>query len=69
MKNNVTQFPQPPGPAEIPVDKPIVIFSLGDQRFALQWTVTQVNRKPAEVIPIQERRPRKRDANGKRRPE
>jgi hypothetical protein len=60
MKNKVTQFPQPSrGKPEVPIDKPQIIFSLGDQRFAVQYTVMQVHRKQAEVIPIQKRRNRK----------
>jgi hypothetical protein len=60
MKNKVTQFPQRPGPDEIAIDEPLIIFSLGDRRFTIQWTVAEVKSKPAEVIPIQKRRLRKR---------
>jgi hypothetical protein len=56
MKNKVTQFPQWTSPDEIPIDEPLIIFSLGERRFAIQWTVAEVKSKPAEVIPIQNRR-------------
>jgi len=59
MKNKVTKFPQPsPGPTDVNVDEPL-IFSLGDQRFAVQYTVVEVKCKPAEVIPFSEIRQRK----------
>jgi len=57
MKNKVLQFPQLPSPAEVPKDEP-VIFTFGEQRFAVQWIVSEVNRKPAEVIPMRKRRQR-----------
>jgi hypothetical protein len=55
MKNKVTPFPHRPGPNEISIDEPLIIFSLGERRFAIQWTVAEVKSKPAEVIPIQNR--------------
>jgi len=46
MKNKVMQFPQPPpGQAEALRDEPLVIFSLDEQRFSIQWTITEVKRK------------------------
>jgi hypothetical protein len=60
MKNKVLQVPQPPGQAEVPSDEPSIIFSLGDRCFAIQWVWTEVNRRPAVVIPIQKRRQRRR---------
>ena len=51
--NNVMQFPQQPGQAAVPTDKPLVIFALGGKRVAIQWTVTELRAQPAEVIPIQ----------------
>jgi hypothetical protein len=53
MKNKVTQFPQPSGRAEVPIDEKVIIYTFGDRRFAVQWIVTEVNPQPAEVIPIQ----------------
>jgi len=52
----------------VPIDEPLIILSLGDQRVAIQWTVTHLRAEPAEVIPIQQRRQRK-DGNAKRRSE
>jgi hypothetical protein len=61
MKNKVTRFPQPRHAAtEVPSDDPMILFSLGDQRFAIQWTVTEVSAKPAEVISMQKQRRRKK---------
>ena len=65
MKNKVMQFPQRPGHTEVRADEPLVIFSLGDKRVAIQWTVTEIPDEPAEVIPIQKRSLRK-DGNAKR---
>ena len=70
MKNKVIQFPQPgPGQAGTLGDR-LVILSFGEQRFAVQFhcSVTEVNRTPAEVLPIQTRRQRK-GAKAKRKPE
>jgi hypothetical protein len=55
VNNNVIPFPKRACADEIPSDEPLVIFSLGEQRFAIQCTVA-VKGKPAEVIPIQKRR-------------
>jgi len=60
MKNKVVQFPQPPRHAELPIDEPMVIFSLGDQRFLVQHNVTELRRQPAEVILLKKRSRRKR---------
>jgi hypothetical protein len=61
MKNKVTEFPQPRHAAtEVPTDDPMIIFTLGDQRFAIQWIVTEVSGKPAEVISMQKQRRRKK---------
>ena len=68
MKNKVMRFPQPPGQAAVPTDNPLIIFSLGDKRVAVQWTVTELRVEPAEVIPIQKRRQRI-DGNAKPRSE
>jgi hypothetical protein len=57
MKTKVTPFPQRPGPDAVPIDEPLIIFSLGPQRFAIQWTVTELKRRAAEVIPIQKDAP------------
>lgn len=59
-KNNIIPFPERICADEIPSDEPLIIFSLGEQRFAIQWTVAEVKGKPAEVIPIQKRRLGKR---------
>ena len=60
MKNKVTQFPQPRRAAtEVPSDDAMILFSLGERRFAIQWTVTELSAKPAEVISMQKQRRRK----------
>ena len=58
MKNKVMKFPQPPSQAKVP-SEPLIIFGLGRKRVAIQWIVTELRAEPAEVIPIQKRRPRK----------
>jgi hypothetical protein len=51
MTNKVREFPKPvTGP--LPINEPIVLFSLGGRRFAIEWIVTELNPKPAEVVPI-----------------
>jgi hypothetical protein len=61
MKNKVLRFPQPRhAPTEVPRDDRMILFSLGDRRFAIQWTVTELNAKPAEVIAMRQQRRRKK---------
>jgi hypothetical protein len=61
MKNKVLRFPPPRhAPTEVPSDDPMILFSLGDRRFAIQWIVTEVSAKPAEVISMQMQRRRKK---------
>jgi hypothetical protein len=61
MKNKITRFPQPRHAAtEVPSDDPMILFTLGDRRFAIQWTVTELKAKPAEVISMQKQRQRKK---------
>jgi len=51
MKNKVMRFPQPRHDAtKVPSDDSMTLFSLGGRRFAIQWIVTEVAAKPAEVI-------------------
>jgi hypothetical protein len=38
----------------------MILFSLADRRFAIQWSVTEVSAKPAEVISMQKQRQRKK---------
>ena len=60
MKNKVMRFPQPRhGATEVPSGDSMILFSLGDRRFAIQWTVTELSAKPAEVISMQKQRRRK----------
>jgi hypothetical protein len=54
----VMLFPPRPSLVKVP-GEPLIIFSLGRKRVAIQWTVTELQAEPAEVIPIQKRRPRK----------
>jgi hypothetical protein len=57
MTNKVREFPQPSnGHAQVPTDKPMILFSLGDRRFAVQWIITELCAQPAQVIPIHKKR-------------
>jgi hypothetical protein len=57
MKNKVREFPKPASfQAEVPTKEPMVLFTLGDQRFAVQWIITELRSEPAEVIPLQKKR-------------
>ena len=59
MKNKVMRSPQPrQGAAEVPSDDQMILFSMLDRRFAIQWTVTELRSKPAEVISMQKQRRR-----------
>jgi hypothetical protein len=60
MKNKVLQFPKPSSTqTDARIDEPHIVFSLGDVRLALQYNLIPVNYKPAEVISISKRSPRK----------
>jgi hypothetical protein len=54
MKNNLMRFPQPRhGAPKVPSDDTMILFSIGGRRFSIQWIVTEVAAKPAEVISMQ----------------
>jgi hypothetical protein len=59
MKTKVMRFPRQVA-TEVPSDDSMILFSLGDRRFAIQWIVTELGAKPAEVISIQHQRRRKK---------
>jgi hypothetical protein len=60
MKSKVMRFPQPRhGATEIPSDNSTILFSLGGRRYAIQWIVTELAAKPAEVISMQKQHRRK----------
>jgi hypothetical protein len=60
MKNKVMRFPQSRhGATEVPGGDSMILFSLGGRRFAIQWIVTELSAKPAEVISMQKGRRRK----------
>jgi len=62
MSKKVTPFRRPsPLKAETPIDGRIV-FEVGADRFAIDYAITELNQKPAQVIPIQ------RKGQGKRAP-
>jgi hypothetical protein len=59
MTNKVREFRKPVnGLAKSPIKEPRVVFSFAGRRFAIEWIVTELNRHPAEVIPIRNRRKR-----------
>ena len=52
MSNKVTSFRSRPSlKAETPIDGRIV-FEVGPDRFAIDYAITELNQKPAQVIPI-----------------
>jgi hypothetical protein len=60
MKTKIMRFPQPRrGATEVPSDDSMILFTLGDRRFAIQWIVTELAARPAEVISMQKQRRRK----------
>ena len=53
MPNKVTPFRRPSRlKAETPINGRIV-FEVGADRFAIDYAITELNQKPAPVIPIQ----------------
>jgi len=61
MKTKVMRFPQPRhGATEVPSDDSIILVSLGGRCFAIQWIVTELAAKPAEVISMQKQHRRKK---------
>ena len=53
MSNRLTPIRRPSPPrAETPIDGRIV-FEVGPDRFAIDYAITELNQKPAQVIPIQ----------------
>jgi hypothetical protein len=57
MTNKVTEFRRlVDGPAKSPIKEPVVMFSFAGRRFAIEWVVTELDPRPAEVIPIRNRR-------------
>jgi hypothetical protein len=56
MPNKVTPFPRGPEfQAETPIGQRI-ICEIGAERFAIEFTITQLSPEPAQVIPIQKKR-------------
>jgi hypothetical protein len=52
--HNVIEFPEASGAAAWDAGL-MIVFEL-DRRFAIDWNVTELNQKPAEVIPILKKR-------------
>ena len=56
MPNKVTPFSRGPEfQAETPIGQRI-ICEIGAERFAIEFTITQLSPEPAQVIPIQKKR-------------
>jgi hypothetical protein len=53
--HKVTEFPKPSG-AEAWDAGTTITFELDERRFAIGWNVTELNQKPAEVVPIRKKR-------------
>jgi hypothetical protein len=61
MTNKVREFRKPANvPAKLPTYEPRVLFSFAGRRFAIEWIITELNRNPAEVIPIRNRRKKRK---------
>jgi hypothetical protein len=53
MSKKVTPFR---GPSSLKAQTPMegrIIFEVGPDRFAIDYAITELNQKPAQVIPIQ----------------
>jgi hypothetical protein len=56
MKNKVTEFPKTrSNRAKVRPEAAMVFFTTGERRFAVQWVITEVPVKKAEVIPFEKR--------------
>jgi hypothetical protein len=56
MKKKVLQFPKPSASqSDAAIDEPHIVFSLGEVRLALQYSLIQINSKAAEAISIHNR--------------
>jgi hypothetical protein len=53
--HNVIEFPKPSG-SETWDAGLMIIFELDKRRFAIDWNVTELSQKPADVIPILKKR-------------
>jgi hypothetical protein len=51
----ITEFPKASG-AEAGDAGLTIIFELDERRFAAGWNITELSQKPAEVIPIRQKR-------------
>jgi hypothetical protein len=56
MKDKVRQFPQRANGSAAPNEEPMILFTLGDRRFTVQWIITEMRAEPAEVISLQKKR-------------
>ena len=65
MSKKVTPFRRPsPIKAETPIDGRIV-FEIGPDRCAIYYAITELNQKPAQVIPIQRKGQGKEPRHGR----
>jgi hypothetical protein len=64
MKDKVRQFPQRANGSAASNKEPMILFTLGDRRFTVQWIITEVRAEPAELILLQ----KKRRGTGRARP-
>ena len=56
MTDKVRQFPQRANGSAAPNEEPMILFTLGDRRFTVQWIITEMRAEPAEVILLQRKR-------------
>jgi hypothetical protein len=60
MQNNVVQFPPPPEPPSDDENSGRIVFEIGVQRFAFDYTITDLDQEGPEVIPFRKKRRNKR---------
>ena len=51
----ITEFPKASGDGAHEAG-PTIIFELDEGRFAVGWNITELSQRPAEVIPIRQKR-------------
>ena len=62
MTDKVRRFPKRVNGSAAANEQSMILFTLGDRRFTVQWIITEMRAEPAEVIPLQKMR------RGKKRP-
>ena len=67
MKDKVRQFPQRANGSAASNEEPMILFTLGDRRFTVQWIITEMRAEPARSDPASEEAPGNRPCSKPKR--